>query len=231
MLQTHHISNFRTAKGYKGGLSITYQLFGVVLGNAPIVLVNHALTGNSTVTGTKGWWNELIGPNKAIDTNYFTILAIDIPGNGHDGNTDNFISNYEQFHVSDIARIQWEVLQELEIDSLYAVIGGSLGGQIAWELATLLPDRIQHLIPIATDWKATDWVIAQTRVQAQLLNNSSQPIEDARMHAMTFYRTPASFTQKFKRRRQKGTEQYEICLLYTSPSPRDRQKSRMPSSA
>jgi homoserine O-acetyltransferase len=210
MLQTYHIPHFKTNSGYTRGIEVTYQLFGKPLGTAPIVLVNHALTGNSAVTGSNGWWNELIGPNKAIDTNQFTILAIDILGNGYDGSKDNLISNYKQFHAGDIARTQLEVLKALGIDNLFAVIGGSLGGQIAWELATLLPDSIEHLVPIATDWKATDWVIAQTRVQEQLLNNSRHPIEDARMHAMTFYRTPASFTQKFNRRIEGGEEQYEI---------------------
>jgi homoserine acetyltransferase len=51
-----------------------------------LFLVNHALTGNSNVTGSEGWWNALIGPNKPIDTNLFSVLAFNIPGNGFDGN-------------------------------------------------------------------------------------------------------------------------------------------------
>jgi homoserine O-acetyltransferase len=82
---------------------------------------------------------------------------------------------------------------------LYAIIGGSVGGGIAWEMAALEPRITQHLIPIASDWKATDWLIANCFLQEQILNNSSKPIEDARIHAMLCYRTPESFKTKFQR--------------------------------
>lgn len=204
MLQSHFISQFTTATGFAIDLEVTYQIFGEALGTAPIVLVNHALTGNSEVTGDRGWWKDLIGKGKAIDTNSFTILAIDIPGNGYDGVDQNLITDYREFTNSDIARLQLEVLNKLSITKLFAVIGGSLGGQIAWELAVQKPTLIEHLIPVATDWKASDWVIAQCHIQDNLLNNSNKPIEDARMHAMTFYRTPASFKEKFNRTRRDG---------------------------
>ena len=204
LLETLHIKSFRTHTGYILNLNVTYQLFGLALGKAPVVLVNHALTGNSSVTGENGWWSDLIGKGKAIDTHYYTILAIDIPGNGADRNPENLIDNYRDFNNGDIALVQIEVLKHLKIDSLFAVIGGSLGGQIAWELAVRLPHQIEYLIPIATDWKSTDWVIAQCHIQDSLLNNSLQPIADARMHAMTFYRTPASFKQKFKRTKKEA---------------------------
>lgn len=198
-LHFHHISNFQTHSGYTCHIDVSYRIFGLELGTAPVVLVNHALTGNSLVTGENGWWNDLIGKGKVIDTDCYTILAIDIPGNGHDGKESNLINNYKQFTNLDIARVQYEVIKQLEITRIFAVIGGSLGGQIAWELAAQQTDLIEHLIPVATDWKATDWVIAQCYIQDQLLNNSTRPIADARTHAMTFYRTPASFKQKFSR--------------------------------
>ncbi|WP_313791290.1 hypothetical protein [Lacinutrix neustonica] len=81
-------------------------------------------------------------------------------------------------------------LQKLKINKLYAIIGGSVGGGLAWELAALKPDLATHLIPVATDWKATDWLIANCHIQDAILNHSNTPLEDARMHAMTLYRTP-----------------------------------------
>ncbi len=194
-----HISSFKTHTGYVCALNAMYQLFGMPLGEAPVVLVNHALTGNSTVTGIDGWWNSLIGKGKAIDTDVVTVLAIDIPGNGFTNSKDDLIEAYKEFNNSDIARVQKEVLDNLNIDILFAVIGGSLGGQIAWELAIQNPNLIEHLIPVGSDWKATDWVIGQCYIQDAILNNSNTPINDARMHAMTFYRTPASFGHKFAR--------------------------------
>jgi len=198
-LQLLKIIDFTTRSGHTCNLGVSFQVFGQTIGTAPIVLVNHALSGNSLVTGEQGWWNDLIGPNKVIDTRYFTILAIDIPGNGYDGKEEHLIHNYKAFHNSDIARIQYKVIEHLEIQSLFAVIGGSLGGQIAWELVIQYPALVKHLIPIASDWKATDWLMACCEIQDRILNHSLYPIEDARIHAMTFYRTARSFKKKFGR--------------------------------
>ena len=177
-------------------LHLSYQVFGPNLNTAPIVLVNHALTGNSNVIGDQGWWNDLIGESKTIDTNKYTVLAFNVPGNGYDGFG---IENYQDFNARDIARIFNQGIKALQISQLYAIIGGSVGGGIAWEMAALEPKITQHLIPIATDWKSTDWLIANCFLQEQILANSSKPIEDARIHAMLCYRTPESFSSKFQR--------------------------------
>ena len=210
MLQSQTISNFQTQIGHHFNVVVTYQVFGEPLHSAPVVLVNHALTGNSSVTGDNGWWNALIGPGKAIDTHAFTILAIDIPGNGHGDTSASVIEDYKSFNNKDIAGLQYEIIKELKITQLFAVIGGSLGGQIAWELAVAQPQLVKHLIPIASDWKATDWVVAQCKIQEQILQNSLKPIHDARMHAMTFYRTPASFKAKFQRSKTTDGSLYNI---------------------
>ncbi|WP_431156644.1 alpha/beta fold hydrolase [Winogradskyella poriferorum] len=193
------ISNFKTKSGKIKDISLSYQTFGPSLGEAPVVLVIHALTGNSTVIGPNGWWNDLIGEHKIIDTNSFTVLAFNIPGNGYDAIPSNLIENYKDFIARDIAEIFALGLDQLGITSLFATIGGSVGGGLAWELAALRPNLIEHLIPVATDWKSTDWLIANCHIQDAILNNSNKPLEDARMHAMTLYRTPESFTEKFKR--------------------------------
>ena len=191
------LQNFTTESGvFYAVLNLSFQVFGPELHTAPIVLVNHALTGNSQVVGEKGWWNDLIGEHKTIDTTKYTILAFNVPGNGFDG---FIIENYSDFNTRDIARIFIEGIRFLEIKKLYAIIGGSVGGGIAWEMVALEPKITQHLIPIATDWKSTDWLIANCFLQEQILKNSSKPIEDARIHAMLCYRTPESFTAKFQR--------------------------------
>ena len=191
------LQNFTTESGaFYAVLNLSFQVFGLELHTAPIVLVNHALTGNSHVVGENGWWNDLIGANKTIDTTKYTILAFNVPGNGFDG---FIIENYSDFNTRDIARIFIEGIQLLEIKKLYAIIGGSVGGGIAWEMVALEPKITQHLIPIATDWKSTDWLIANCFLQEQILKNSSKPIEDARTHAMLCYRTPESFAAKFQR--------------------------------
>ena len=186
-LQYINLENFTTESGYfYPEFVLSYQLFGKELGKAPIVMVNHALTGNSNVAGEQGWWKSLIGLGKLIDTNKYTILGFNIPGNGYDEIEENKIENYEDFTARDIARLFGEGLEILDIDKLYAVIGGSLGGGIAWELAVLYPNLIENLIPVASDWKASDWILAHNKTQQQILSNSSKPVHDARMMAMLF---------------------------------------------
>lgn len=192
------ISNFKTRSGKTLQSVLSYQTFGKELHEAPIVLVIHALTGNSNVTGENGWWNDIIGEDKVIDTNYYSVLAINIPGNGFT-DKDTHFEHYKDIVASDIAVLFSEALKELNIEHLFAIIGGSVGGGIAWELAALRPDLTDYLIPIATDWKSTDWIVANCYIQERILENSTSPLADARLHAMTFYRTPESLTQKFSR--------------------------------
>ena len=202
--------DYITKSGKTTEIVLSYQQFGKPLHEAPIVMINHALTGNSNVTGEGGWWNPIVGPNKVIDTNVFTVLAFNIPGNGHDQVSNNLVENYKDFTARNIAEIFAKALDHLKITQLFAVIGGSVGGGLAWELAALKPTLIEHLIPIASDWKSTDWLIANCYIQEQILNNSSQPLIDARMHAMSLYRTPESFKAKFDRILQKEENVFAV---------------------
>ncbi|KFF06988.1 alpha/beta fold hydrolase [Flavobacterium reichenbachii] len=194
---TINIHNFTTENGaIYHTLPLSFTTAGLPLHSAPIVLVNHALTGNAEVTGENGWWNDLIGHGKTIDTSVYTILAFDIPGNG---SSSFLIENYLDFTARDAARIFIEGIKALNIEKLFAIIGGSVGGGIAWEILALEPNITENLIPIASDWKSTDWLIANCYLQEKILNNSSKPIEDARIHAMLCYRSPESFKEKFQR--------------------------------
>jgi homoserine O-acetyltransferase/O-succinyltransferase len=191
------LQKFTTESGaFYTSINLSYQNFGCELHTAPIILINHALTGNSQVVGSKGWWNVLIGEKRTIDTEKYTVLAFNVPGNGFDS---TIIENHFDFTARDIAKIFIEGIKSLQIPQLFAVVGGSVGGGIAWEIAALEPKICKHLIPIATDWKSTDWLIANCYLQEQILNNSAKPIEDARTHAMLCYRTPESFKSKFDR--------------------------------
>ncbi|CAM3926107.1 bifunctional aspartate kinase/homoserine dehydrogenase I [Flavobacterium weaverense] len=208
------LQDFTTHNGaFYATLNLSYQVFGAALHTAPIILINHALTGNSQVIGESGWWNEIVGVDKTIDTRKYTIIAFDVPGNGFNSAT---IENYRDFIARDIAKIFLEGLRVLKVDQLFALIGGSVGGGIGWEILALKPKLTQNFIPIATDWKATDWLIANCYLQEQILNNSKKPIEDARIHAMLCYRTPESFKEKFNRdiNLQLETFQVESWLNY-----------------
>lgn len=187
-------------------IPLSYQLFGKELFSAPIILVNHALTGNSDVAGEKGWWKNLIGPDQVIDTDRYTVLCFNIPGNGYD---DFFIDEYENFTASDIAGIFLKGLEILNINSLHAIIGGSLGGGIGWEMLVKNPELTDIFIPIACDFKTHDWLHAQCLVQKFLLNQNHEPLQKARIHAMLCYRTPESLNDRFKNRYNQGKQRLE----------------------
>ncbi len=205
------VENFLLKKGVlQPSISLSYQIFGKPIGSAPLILINHALTGNSQVTEENGWWQSLIGDNKTIDTNKYTVLAFNIPGNGFDEISDNLINNYKDFTTNDIANLFWKGIDIFKIKRLFAVVGGSLGGAIAWEMASIRPIAIENLIPIATSWKSSDWLIANVLIQDLILNNSNNPIHDARIHAMLLYRTPESFEEKFNTKFQTETRIFQV---------------------
>jgi len=207
-VKTISITNFTTASGsYYEVIDLHYQHFGQDFIGAPVVLINHSLTGDANVAGSSGWWNEIVGPNLTIDTNKYAILAFNIPGNGVN---DYLIEDYQAFHTGDIAEIFYKGLQALGVIELFALIGGSIGGGIAWEMAALYPSITKKLIPVAADWKATDWIIANTFFQKRLLDNSNDPLRDARIHAMLTYRTPASFTNRFRRTKNLEKNIYNV---------------------
>lgn len=223
MMKKVEIAHFTNSAGNSQNIEVYHESFGPLLGTAPVVLVNHSLTGNSRVTGENGWWQELVGPGKCIDTDRYSVLSLNVPGNSA-GGKDDLLKNYSEFTLGDIAKISLQVLDKLEVRKLFAVIGGSIGGALAWEIATLRPDLAEYIIPIAADLKTTDWIRAQCRVQDQILHNSANPVHDARLHAMTLYRTPQSFATKFRRtkRAEKDLFEVESWLLHHGEKLRER---------
>ena len=202
------LENFETVSGSKiKKIQISYQVFGEKLGSAPVILVNHALTGNSLVTGINGWWSEIIGFEKPIDTKKYSVLCFNIPGNGF--NENNFDFNLD-LNLGDIALLFIKAIDQLKIAKLHAIIGGSIGGCLTWEMIALKNDLASIIIPVAADWKATDWLIANTFLQDRILKNSRDPVSDARIHAMTFYRSPKSLNTRFTRTKNLDKNMYNV---------------------
>ena len=208
----YDLLDFVTSYGVRiPSLRVTYQLFGKPLGTAPVVVVNHAFTGNSQVAGENGWWAEAIGAAKVINTDTYTVVAFNIPGNGFLAREEDMITNYQHWAAVDVARLFNIALREhLGLSSVFALVGCSLGGGIAWEMATLAPDYFQQLVIVAADWKATDWIIGNCLLQEQILKNSTHPLHDARLHAMLCYRTPQSLKMKFERTTHLPTQLYNV---------------------
>jgi homoserine O-acetyltransferase len=205
------LSQFRLQSGVVQDIYISYQIFGRALHTAPIILVNHALTGNSSVTQ---WWEPLVGDHKVIDTTRFTVIALDIPGNGYDAVIDHLIFNYQDWTLYDVGSAFAKALQTLNISFIDIAIGGSIGGVLLWELLVQQPELFGTIVPIAADWKATDWVIACCHIQESILSTAAKPVELARKHAMTFYRTPQGLQSKFERAQENNVYSVQKWLDY-----------------
>lgn len=193
-LKSFKFKNFELNSGKKVSVNLTYQVFGLTVNEGPVVVVNHSLTGDSNVCGSLGWWSELVGYNKMIDTGKFSVICINIPGNIIEGKSFDYENDWI---LSDVAKLFTSLLENLGIVKVHSVIGGSIGGGLVWEMAFLKPSYYENLIPIAADYKSSDWLISNTFLQQQILKNSREPVKDARIHAMLTYRNPKSFNIKF----------------------------------
>ena len=161
MLHEVSIPDFRSERGESyPEVVLSYEVAGPPLGAAPLVLVCHALTGNSTVTGDEGWWNKLISEEGAILPTHYTILSFNIPGNAYDGREAD---DPEAFELRDVARLFLLSLEALGVKEVYAIIGASMGGALTWQIAYLAPTlRIQHASQSALE--IARWLQSQPEV-------------------------------------------------------------------
>ncbi|MEM6627159.1 MAG: homoserine O-acetyltransferase [Pseudomonadota bacterium] len=146
-------------------VEIAYETWGELNADkSNVVMVYHALTGDqfaaspNPVTGRPAWWPRMVGPGKPIDTDRFHVIATNVLG-GCMGSTGPsslapdgapYNTRFPVITVGDMVRAQIALLDALEIPTLFAGIGGSLGGMQALEWAAQAPDRMFAAIPIAT---------------------------------------------------------------------------------
>jgi len=151
------------------GFSLTFETYGELnAAKTNAVLVCHALSGNHHVAGfydpkqqkeTQGWWDNLVGPDKPLDTRRFFVVGVNNLGGCH-GSTGPMSQNPATGHpygadfplvtVEDWVAAQARLSDFLGIDTWAAVIGGSLGGMQALEWALAYPERVRHGIVIAS---------------------------------------------------------------------------------
>ena len=201
------LKNCKISSGYKLNIKLSYQVYGLEIGKGPVVVVNHSLTGNSNLSGENGWWSKLVGKNKLINTKKYSVICINIPGNGFLNEKFEYGNDWI---LRDIANIFNNALKKLNIKKVHSLIGGSIGGGLVWEMGTLEPNYYNNLIPIAANWKSSDWLIANTYLQNLILQNSKNPVNDARIHAMITYRSPISINNRFKFKKDKQKNKKEV---------------------
>ncbi len=148
-------------------MEIAYHTFGTLnSGKDNVIWVCHALTANSDVSG---WWPDMIGPGKLLDTDEYFIVCVNIIGScyGTTGplsvNPETGKAYYRSFPLitfRDVVRGLERVRQHLGIRKIQMIIGGSIGGQQALEYSIMVPDLIERLVFLASSVQYAPWGIA-----------------------------------------------------------------------
>ena len=212
------------------GVNIRYETVGTLAPDrSNAILITHALSGDAHVCGRHtpedpkpGWWDEMVGPGKAIDTNRYFVICSNVLGscagstgprsvNPDTGNPYNL--DFPVITIRDMVRAQRYLIDYLGIEKLLSVVGGSMGGMQAMEWAINYPDRLDSAVPIATTSQlspqsiAFDWVGREAIKYDPNWNNgnySADHVPDrglaaARMLAHITYLSDESMSLKFGR--------------------------------
>lgn len=158
-------------------LQVAYESYGTLAPTRDnVIYICHALTGDAHVAGVDntadakpGWWDELVGPGRGIDTNRFHVICSNILG-GCKGTTGPsslspltgkpYGSSFPEITVGDMVNVQRALLQHLGLEHLHAVIGGSLGGMQVVEWGIRYPDRVDLCVCIASAMRLSAQALA-----------------------------------------------------------------------
>ncbi len=156
-------------------VTVVYETYGRLSSRRDnAVLICHALSGDSHVArhdenDDPGWWDILVGPGKSIDTDRYFVICPNILGGcrGTTGpNTINpmtgkhYGTDFPVITVGDMVKVQKRLIDELDIDRLRAVVGGSLGGHMVLQWATRFPNCLAGAVALATSARLTSQAMA-----------------------------------------------------------------------
>lgn len=220
--------------GKLNGLEIAYCTYGQLNSDASnAILICHALTGDQfaasphPTTGKPGWWNQLIGAGKPLDPERFFIICTNVIGGCMGSTGPSSIDpetgapyglTFPVITIGDMVRAQALLVEKLGIKSLFAVVGGSMGGMQVLQWAADYPERVFSAICIASaprhsaqniafhevgrqaimadpDWRGGNYAVEGTRPEKGLAV--------ARMAAHITYLSEAALQRKFGRELQK----------------------------
>ncbi|MCP8615927.1 homoserine O-acetyltransferase family protein [Salirhabdus salicampi] len=213
------IGEFMLENGEARNCTIAYERVGKwPASHDQIIVICHALTGNQWAYGEHhdGWWSDFIGPGKMIDTNKYTVFTTNVIGgcNGTDVEQDTL--GYPNITVRDMVRAQKQFLAKLDIDQVYAIVGGSLGGMQVWEWAVMDPTFAEVYVPLASTPIFSDYALAYNHIAEQAIlshqnetDSNGKGLEIARMIGMITYRSPQLFNNRFERS-QGEDDRYEV---------------------
>lgn len=213
-----------------GPITLAYETYGKLNADrSNAILIFHALTGDAHAAfwreGDKhpGWWDDMIGPGKAFDTDKYFIICSNVIG-GCKGSTGPSSINpatgkpygltFPVITVEDMVVAQKHLIDHLGIKKLYSACGGSMGGLMALKWSVLYPDTLRSCILIATNYRHTAQQIALHEVARQAIMSDpnwnkgdyydkalpAQGMSVSRMIGHITYMSEKSMEEKFGRR-------------------------------
>ena len=215
------------------GFTLRYETYGRLNADRDnTVLICHALSGDHHCAGIHaltdrkpGWWNNFIGPGKAVDTRHFHVLCVNVLG-GCQGSTGPssldpatgrpFGLSFPFVTIRDMVRAQKLLCDHLGLSALHAVVGGSMGGMQVLQWGIEYPDFVRRHVPLATTAREGAQAIAFNEVGRQAIMQDPEwnhgdyakgggprvGLAIARMMAHITYLSDASMDAKFGRRRK-----------------------------
>ncbi|MDA1283966.1 MAG: homoserine O-acetyltransferase [Proteobacteria bacterium] len=214
-------------------VEIAYQTYGKLnLDKSNAILVCHALTGDqfpaekNPITKKKGWWDLMIGPGKTVDTEKYFVICSNVLGGCVGTTGPNEINpktnkiygiDFPTITIQDMVKVQKILIDELKIEKLLSVIGGSMGSMQVLQWAASYPESLRSIISIAGALKHSAQNIAFDEAGRQsimldpnwrkgnYLSEDTKPengLSVARMIAHITYLSDAAFQKKFGRNLQ-----------------------------
>jgi len=214
------------------GARIAYETYGELNAQrSNAILICHALTGDQYVasthpiTGKPGWWERMVGPGKPIDTDRFHVICANVIGSclGSTGPASiapdgkPYAMRFPVITIRDMVRGLVALLDGLEIETLHAVVGGSMGGMQTLSLAANWPERASRVLVLASTARHSAQNIAFHELGRQAImadpnwrdgdyyGGDAKPdngLAVARMAAHITYLSKEGLTEKFGRRLQ-----------------------------
>jgi homoserine O-acetyltransferase len=224
-------------------ITVAYETWGQLDSSASnAVLLCHAWTGDSHAAGpaytghpTPGWWEGMIGPGLAIDTDRWFVVCANVlggcqgstgPSSPHPDDGRPYGSRFPVVTIRDMVRVQARLADHLGIDVWHSVIGGSMGGMQVLEWGIIFPHRVRSLVPIATCAQATAQQIAWGAIGRRAIrldprwrggdyydaapgDGPHEGLGIARMIAQVTFRSDNVFTDRFGRALADGAGHHE----------------------
>ena len=215
-----------------GPVTLAYETYGQLDENrSNAILVTHALSGDAHVAGyhsgdkNPGWWNDMVGPGKGLDTEKYFVVCSNViggcrgstgPSSVDPGSGRPYALKFPSITIRDMVEAQRHLVDHLGIDRLLSVVGGSMGGMQVLQWMVSYPDRIRSAIPIATALKHTPQQIAFDEVGRQAIMADAnwrdgdyyghalpaRGLAVARMVGHITYMSETSMAEKFGRQRK-----------------------------